>query len=53
MKSNIEKINLKDANYSKDISYEKIPNNIIKWNNDEISQLEKITNLNLEEWYIC
>ena len=53
MKSNIEKINLKDTNYSKDINYEKIPNDIIKWNNAEISQLEKITNLNLKEWYIC
>ena len=52
LKSTIEKINLKDIDSSENINYKKIPTSIIDWNNNETSQLEKITNLNLKEWYI-
>ena len=30
----------------------KLPEKIIHWNNHEVSQLEKITNLNLKNWHI-
>ena len=48
----MKKVNLRDTEYSKDNIYEELPQNIIDWNNREISKLEKITNLNLGKWYI-
>jgi len=52
IKKYLEKINLKNTDYSEDDIYAGLPNRIIDWNNHEISKLEKTTNLNLKEWYI-
>ena len=55
IKNFIEKINLTDSDDCKSSiidNYKELPEKIIHWNNHEVSQLEKITNLNLKNWHI-
>ena len=52
IKENIEKINLKNIDCSTDTIYKQLPQGIVDWNNAQIPELEKITDLNLEKWYI-
>lgn len=52
IKDKIEKINLKNMDYSRKLIYKELPKDIINWNNFQIPELEKMTTLNLEDWYI-
>ncbi|MBI45763.1 MAG: hypothetical protein CMG66_06345 [Candidatus Marinimicrobia bacterium] len=53
IKQKIEKMNLKEISSDfKDTIPENFPDKIVRWNNQQVYELEKVTKLNLKNWII-